>query len=92
MNYANVIGYFVLEDDKFVPSTKDDVETFVSRTETGCEKDFCEWIMYAQNHLIKKHEEAKLLTIVREEKTKLELQTNTNKLNYTKTNFPKANK
>jgi len=31
--------------------------------------------MYAQDHLIKKHEEAKLLTIIREEKTKLEKQT-----------------
>ena len=75
MKYANVIGYFVLEDDKFVPSTKDDLEAFASKTESGCKKEFAEWIIHAQDHLIKKHDEAKSFSRVNEENDTLKTQT-----------------
>ena len=61
IKYTNVIGYYVLKDGKFVQSSKEELEEFAARTETGCKKDFAEWIMYAQDHLANKHEEAKSL-------------------------------
>ncbi len=61
IKYTNVIGYYVLKDGKFVQSSKEELEEFAARTETGCKKDFAEWIMYAQDHLANKYEEAKSL-------------------------------
>ncbi len=59
--YKNTQAYYTLEDNKFVSSNKDDVEAFASRTDTGCKKEFAEWIIHAQDHLTKKHDEAKEL-------------------------------
>ncbi len=36
IKYTNVIGYYVLKDGKFFQSSKEELEEFAARTETGC--------------------------------------------------------